>query len=314
MDILLPLSIQQYMKKLIILLLTLTFGPQLFSQSFYSRKIDRQWVASIGTGTAKYFGDLANPGELFKGARWNIEGGLEYRIDSRFSARASLTAFQFSGGDEFADDEGRKKRNLSFTTTAFELAGTGIIQLFEDGARYYQRKPFNVFLLAGVGLTWYVPKGLSTDIYHDGSPNPSAGKMVTLRNLETEQVKYSPFTIAIPIGGGVKMMTSPFLNITVSGAYRFTFTDYLDDVSTVYPGIGNIDEPLSAAMSDKRFEYDGSVAAAGAIRGNPDNKDGYFIISIRADYFLPPLSLGGNKRKSSIRRKSKYKNGKAKRR
>lgn len=302
------------MKKIILLFLTLAFSFQLFSQSFYSRKVDRKLVASFGTGTAKYFGDLANPGELFKGARWNIEGGLEYRIDSRFSARTSLTAFQFSGGDEFADTEGRKVRNLSFTTTAFELAGTGIVQLFADGARYYQRKPINVFLLAGVGITWYVPKGLSTNTYHDGSPNPSAGKMVTLRNLETEQVKYSPFTIAIPIGGGVKMMTTPFLNLTVSGAYRFTFTDYLDDISTVYPGIENFNDPLAAAMSNKRFEVDGSVYDEGVQRGNPDNKDGYFIISFRADYFLPPMSLGGNKRKSSNRRKSKYKNGKAKRR
>ena len=302
------------MKNLILLLITITFSTQLFSQSFYSRKVDRKLVASIGTGTAKYFGDMANPGELFKGAKWNIEGGLEYRIDSRFSARASLTAFQFKGGDEFADDEGRKVRNLSFTTTAFELAGTGTVQLFADGARYYQRKPINVFLLAGVGVTWYVPKGISTNTYHDGSPNPSAGKMVTLRNLKTEQVKYSPFTVAIPIGGGVKMMTTPFLNITVSGAYRFTFTDYLDDMSTVYPGIEAFEDPLAAAMSDKRFELDGVVQKTGAIRGNPDKNDGYFIISFRADYFLPPLSLGGNKRKSPSRRKSKYKNGKAKRR
>ncbi len=304
------------MKKILVLLIIIAFSSHLIAQSFYSRKVDRKIVASFGTGTAKYFGDMANPGELFKGAKWNIEGGLEYRLNSRFSTRVSVTAFQFSGADEFADTEGRKVRNLSFTTTAFELAGTGIVQLFADGARYYQRKPINVFLLAGVGITWYVPKGLSTKTFHDGTPNPSAGKMVTLRSLETEGVKYSPFTVVIPIGGGVKMMTTPFLNITVSGAYRFTFTDYLDDVSTVYPGLSTFgDNKLAAAMSDKRFEIEnGFEAQPGATRGNSDLNDGYFIISFRADYFLPPLSLGGNKRKSPSRRNSKYKNGKAKRR
>lgn len=286
------------MKKLILLFLFIVFSLQLFAQSFYNKRIERQWVGSFGTGIAKYYGDMANPGEVFKDAKWNIEFGLERRIDGRFSARGGLTIFQLKGGDEFADTHGRQVRNLSFTTTAFELAGTGIVQLFEDGARYYQRKPINVFLLAGVAATWYIPKGLSTNTYHDGSPNPSAGKMVALRKLQTEQKQYSPVTLAIPLGGGVKLMATPYLNITVSGAYRFTLTDYLDDVSTVYPGIAAFgDDDLAAAMSDKRFELDGVVAEPGHKRGNPDNNDGYFILSIRADYFLPP-TLFRNKRRS----------------
>ena len=302
------------MKKPILLLLFMAFSAQLFAQSFYNRRVERQWVGSFGTGVAKYFGDMANPGEVFKDARWNIELGLERRIDGRFSTRASLTAFQLKGGDEFADDEGRKKRNLSFTSTNFELAATGIVQLFEDGARYYQRKPFNAFLSAGIGALWYVPKGLSTNTYHDGSPNPSAGKMVPLRKLETEQVKYSPITVVIPVGLGVKIMATPFLNLTASGAYRFTFTDYLDDMSTVYPGIDAFDDPLAAAMSDKQFELDGGVKAAGAVRGNPDKNDGYFILSFRVDYFLPPTLFGSKSGGSKRPKNSKYKNGKSRRR
>ncbi len=302
------------MKQLILLLLLSTFSFQLFSQSFYNRRIERQWVGSFGTGTAKYFGDLANPGKLFEGTRWNIEAGVERRIDGRFSVRAGLTIFQLSGGDQFADTNGRKARNLSFTTTAFELAATGTVQLFEDGARYYQRKPINIFLLAGIGATYYIPKGLSTNKYHDGSSNPSAGKMVALRKLQTEQVKYSPVTMIIPVGGGAKIMATPFLNITVSAAYRFTFTDYLDDVSTVYPGIASFDDPLAAAMSDKRFEIeDGFVAQPGAKRGNPDNSDGYFILSIRADYFLPPNIFGAKSRGTKSGKRSKYKNGRKRR-
>ena len=299
------------MRKLALLLLLSVFSYQLFAQSFYNRRVERQWVASFGTGVAKYFGDMANPGEIFKDPKWNVELGLEKRIDGRFSARAGLTVFQLKGGDIFADDEGRKKRNLSFTTTAMEFSATGLVQLFEDGARYYQRRPFNAFLSAGIGGLWYVPKGLSTDTYHDGSPNPSAGKMVTLRNLETEQVKYSPFTVVIPVGVGIKMMATPFLNITASGAYRFTFTDYIDDMSTLYPGIDAFSDPLAAAMSDKQFELDGNVHPAGAVRGNPDRNDGYFMFSFRADYFLPPTLFGSNNRGGQ--KKPKYKNGKRRR-
>lgn len=304
-----------YMRKLTVLLLFVTFSTELFSQAFYKRRMERQWVASFGTGVAKYYGDLANPNEVFKDAKWNIELGLERRINGRFSARGSMTIFQIKGGDEFADSQGRVIRNLSFTSTALEVGATGLVQLFEDGARYYQRKPINVFLFAGLAATWYVPKGMSTNTYHDGSPNPSAGKMVPLRKLQTEQVNYSPITLAIPFGAGVKFMAKPYLNISVSGGYRYTFTDYLDDISNVYPGIDVFDDPLAAAMSDKRFEIDGGVAEPGAIRGNPDNRDGYFIFTIRADYFLPPnISRPKSRGGRTTFKKSKYKKGKKRRR
>ncbi len=300
------------MKNLLIIVFLFAFNIQIDAQSFYNRKVERQWIGSFGTGTAKYFGDLANPGKLFEGTKWNIEGGIERRIDGRFSTRASLTIFQLKGGDQFADTDGRKARNLSFTTSAFELAITGTVQLFEDGTRYYQRKPFNLFLSAGIGTTWYVPRGLSTNTYHDGSTNPSAGKMVSLRQLQTEGKNYSPVTMVIPIGGGARIMATPFLNITFSAAYRFSFTDYLDDVSTVYPGIDSFEDPLAAAMSDKRFELDGAVADPGHKRGNPTNKDGYFVISVRADYFLPPNIFGAKSRGKAPKR-SQYKNGRKRR-
>lgn len=296
------------MKQLILFILLVSLSKQVFSQSFYNRRIERQWVGSVGTGVAKYYGDMANSGEIFKNSKWNLEVGLERRIDGRFSARVGLTAFQLKGGDQYADDEGRKNRNLSFTTTAFELSASGIVQLFKDGARYYQRKPINAFLSIGLGALYYIPKGLSTIEYHDGSPNPSAGKMIPLRSLQTEQVKYSPVTIVVPLGLGVKIMATPFLNITASGTYRFAFTDYLDDMSTVYPGIDAFEDPLAAAMSDKQFELNGIVKPAGAIRGNPDKNDGYFMFSFRVDYFLPPNIFGAKSRGKSPKR-AQYKNG-----
>ncbi len=300
------------MKNLLVIILLITFSYQLNAQSFYNRRVERQWIGSFGTGVAKYFGDMANPGEIFKNPKWNLEIGLERRFDGRYSARVGLTAFQLKGGDQYADDEGRKSRNLSFTTTAFELSASGVVQLFEDGARYYQRKPINAFLSVGLGALYYIPKGLSTNKYHDGSSNPSAGKMVPLRDLQTEQIKYSPVTVVIPLGLGVKIMATPFLNITASGTYRFTFTDYLDDMSTVYPGIDAFDDPLAAAMSDKQFELNGVVKPAGAIRGNPDKNDGYFMFSFRADYFLPPNIFGAKSRGNSPKR-PQYKNGRKRR-
>ena len=85
------------MKKLAIAVFFLFFVMELSAQSFYNRRIDRRWIVSAGTGTAKYFGDLANSGEIFQSTRYNLEAGLEYRFTSRISARSALTYFRIHG-------------------------------------------------------------------------------------------------------------------------------------------------------------------------------------------------------------------------
>ena len=280
------------MKKLVLLLVLTVVAENVMAQSFYNRRIDRKWIVSGGTGTAKYFGELNNPGELFQGTRWNIEGGLERRITDRISARASLTLFQLSGSDAKAASEDRAPRNLNFTSWNTELAVTGTVQLFSERGRYYQRPVFNPFLFAGIGAVFYNPR---TDIPaedHNGNPLADAGKMTSLRQHQTELVSYSPVALAIPFGLGVKMMITPALNFTATGGYRFTTTDYLDDVSTQHYDDSKFSSPLAAALADRGPEVGAPIKAEGKVRGNPERNDGYFILSLRIDYYLPANIFG----------------------
>jgi len=68
-----------------------------------------------------------------------------------------------------------------------------------------------------------------------------------------------------------------------------TFTDYLDDVSTVYPGINSFSDPVAAALSDRGHELDLSPKAQGKIRGNPEKNDGYFIVNVKVEYYLQSI-------------------------
>jgi hypothetical protein len=291
------------MKKLCLIVLVGIFSQQVVAQSFYNRRIDRPWIASFGTGSAKYFGDLANPGELFQGTRINIEGGLEYRFDPRYSVRASLTYFQLKGDDKDADSEGRGTRNLNFTGNNFELSAVGVVMLFEEVGRYYQRPSFNANLFLGVAALYFQPRTDIPATDYNGNSFPDAGKMTPLRQYQTELVKYSPVTLAIPMGLGIKMMMTPFLNIAVSGGYRFTLTDYLDDISTEHPGPAAFSDPYAQALSDRRPEIGLQPRPTGSIRGNPDKKDGYFMLSIRAEYYLPPHIFGNISKSSSLQRR-----------
>ncbi len=286
------------MKKVLLIVVLALLADGLWAQSFYNRRIDRRWIVSGGTGTAKYFGEITNDGDLFHGTMYNIEAGLTRRFTERLSARAILTFFQFQASDAKVGAEGRATRNLSFKSINFEASVVGEIQLFPEIGRYYQRPLVNPYLFVGVGALYYVPKAEAPAVGHDGNPLPEAGKMVNLRKLQTERVNYSPVTLAIPFGLGVKMMIAPAFNISLNGGFRYTLSDYLDDISTVYPGEAAFGgDQLALAMSDRTVELGLNPRPAGAIRGNPSKKDSYFLLSIRVEYYLPPNIFGSSGRR-----------------
>ena len=293
------------MKKLVLLLVLVVLAENLLAQSFYNRRIDRKWIASAGTGTAKYFGELTNDGDLFQNTQWNFEVGLERRFQERISARVNMTLFQLKGSDAEAGSESRAPRNLSFTSWNVELSVVGVIQLFPEMGRYYQRPAINPYLFLGIGATYLNPRAETPAEDHNGNAFADAGKMTSLRQHQTELVKYSPVTLAIPFGVGVKMMIAPPINISVNGGYRYTGSDYLDDVSTQHYDDSKFATPLAAALADRGPEVGVALRQEGSIRGSDKHNDGYFIFSMRIDYYLPPQMFGGgNKSKYSKRRKA----------
>ena len=281
------------MKKLFLLVVLALFAETLLAQSFYNRRIDRKWVASAGSGVASYFGELKNDGDVLHGTLYNIEVGLERRIDERISVRGNLTFFQTRGSDALTDHPDRVERNLKFTSWNMEFAVIGVIQLFPEVGRYYQRPLINPYFFLGLGANFFVPRASLPETLHDGTPVQDTGKKERLRPFRTELVDYSPVTAVIPFGLGVKMVIKPALNISVNGGYRYTFSDYMDDVSGFHVDDASFSDPLAAAMSDRGPEVGADLRAAGSIRGNPDANDGYFILSIRIDYYLPPGVFGG---------------------
>ncbi len=48
---------------------------------------------------------------------------------------------------------------------------------------------------------------------------------------------YGTMAVCIPVGMGVKYAVTDKVNMSFEIAYRFTTTDYIDDVSTTYVGI-----------------------------------------------------------------------------
>jgi len=284
------------MKVLRILLVLIIFLPELLdAQSFYAIRRERSLIATAGVGTSTYFGELSNPKD-YVDARPSITGGLQYFFTNRISARAELTYFQLSGDDAKADDNGRVTRNLSFVSNNLEFNAVGIIQLGPHGKRFYQRPKINFYGFAGIGLLYFNPKA------------DYQGEKVALQPLQTEGVKYSRITPVVPYGLGAKLMLSPFLNVSLEAGYRKVFTDYLDDVSTVYLDPLSFTDPVAGALADRRPEIGLPQRTAGEQRGNPDKKDGYMLLNVKLEYYLPGDIFGNsNKRLYKSKRKAYYK-------
>lgn len=263
------------MKKLYpltILLVVVTIVAE--AQSFYALRRSRSLIMSVGTGTATYFGELKGKGGVID-PKANLNVGLQYFIHPSLALRGEAGWFQLEGSDANGKHGAHASRNLSFVSNNFELSFTGAYHLYPMAYRYYQRMPFNAYVYAGLGLLHFNPRA------------EYQGTMYALAPLRTEDVAYSRATFVIPMGAGIKVKAGPFFNLVLEGGYRKTFTDYLDDVSTVHPDKSSWTDPVRIALSDRRPEIDGKPFAPGAIRGNPDTMDGYFLMNLKIEYYVP---------------------------
>jgi hypothetical protein len=90
--------------------------------------------------------------------------------------------------------------------------------------------------------------------------------------------------------------------LSLEANYKKTFTDYLDDVSTVYPSdIASWTDPirqqLSLRQNGRTYE-----SAADSKRGEPKKKDGYVLLGFKVDYTLKVT----NQRYNITKNKSRF--------
>lgn len=292
------------MRKCITVLLLIPLSFVVKSQSFYAIRHERSLIAIGGIGTSSYFGELKNPGNYLD-AKPTLSAGLQMYFTNRISVRSELTYFSLKGDDAKADDRSRVRRNLSFTSGNFELNFVGMFNLFPLGKRFYQRPNVNFYGFAGIGLMYMNPKA------------EYQGKKYALQPLKTEDVAYSRLQPVIPYGLGIRVKAGPFFNVALEGGWRTTFTDYMDDVSGAVPDKSSWDQGSTRyILSDRRRE--GSIERgedplldpypAGTIRGNPDKKDNYFLLTLKVEYYLPNnfLFKNPNRKLYNAKRKAYY--------
>lgn len=262
------------------------------AQSFYTFRKNRNVIATVGLNTSTYYGDLKDDSDLID-AKPSLSLGLMTNITPSFYLRGEFSWITLSGRDAESAEDGKTRRNLSFTSGNYELAFTGVVNLFPHRGRFYQRPSFNAYVFGGVGAMYFNPKGELN------------GQKYALAPLQTEGVKYSRIALVLPYGGGVKKKISPFINLALEAGWRKTFTDYIDDVSTVYVDNASFTDPIARQLADRRPEIGLPVQAAGKKRGEPSNKDAYMLLTLKVEYYLP-YQLGSQRKIYNRKRRATY--------
>jgi len=263
--------------------------------SFAQNSIVQEGEFGVGLGAAHYFGDLNTRAKL---NRPKLAAGIFFRknFGNYIAMRVSGNYAQLGYSDVYnTHNEYMHRRNLSFNTNIWELALQGDFNFY----RFMPGDPDFRF-------TPYVTFGISAFNY-----DPYAylnGQKYFLRALGTEgqaidslhRKPYSSMAVAFPFGVGVKYSINDRINIGFEIVYRFTNTDYLDDVSTTYvdPSLfpPNPDGSLNTAylLSDRSYETGERIGIKGRERGNSQNKDNFvtamFYISFNLQSYKCPTA------------------------
>ncbi|GAB3975253.1 hypothetical protein GCM10028806_32490 [Spirosoma terrae] len=224
---------------------------------------------SFGVGSSHYYGDLAGYRQFIRATyimpRWNLGLGYTRQFTPHFAARAMFTWARIAGDDYTFNKNNIEKnlvqyaRNLHFRNDLKEFAVSGIYNFVADGRNSNVRAKLTPYLFGGVALLAHSPEA-RTPVAEEAAPY-EAQKWVKLQPLHTEgqgqpgyDKPYSLVTVAIPVGIGLRYRLNENFNLGFELGYRYTFTDYLDDVGGPYAD-PSVLQGLATKMADRRTQH-----------------------------------------------------------
>lgn len=193
---------------------------------------------TVGGGAAFYSGDLTSSlSENFPGGSFSL--GVLYLVRPHWVLGAEASYFQLGAKDQLPE------RGLAFRGR--NASGVGFLryELLRDESEFASPKRgaalVKPYLKAGFGFMLFNPQA------YRGTERATDRTVF----LEPERYDYPAPTFVAPVGLGVVLRLSPKLNATIEGAYYFTTTDHLDDISQ---------------------------------RANPNQNDGYSVAELKLEY------------------------------
>ncbi|MEY4573149.1 MAG: hypothetical protein RLZ10_2433 [Bacteroidota bacterium] len=305
----------------LILLFVLSVQIHLFAQhtNFNSQ---RNWSLNkkelqFGLGATQFNGDLGGSYSIgqdysTKDIDWPSTGfagwlGYRQRFHPYFATTTSLCLFNLKGDDKYSEEATRNARNLHFRSFNIEIQQRLEFIFFArelfgsrynlPGAKSKKNRNEQYYLFGGLGLCYFNPQAQFKD-----------GSWMNLRPLKTEgqSQAYSPLTLTIPFGFGFRVGVGRSYRIGIEIAYVKTFSDYMDDVSTVYADPNSFPSDAAAYFSNPAIGD--PMFAPGNQRGDSKHKDAYYHLNLIVTKNLTFRDYGRQRsRNGSVKPRGRYK-------
>jgi len=241
----------------------------------------------IKLGATNYLGDIGGQEKTRRDfimdmklsqTRWVVGGYARYKFTPSIAGNLSVNYGKIQGDDALSSNKGRNTRNLRFKNNILEISAKAEYYIFEAndiGGKGRYLLDLKTFAHLGITGFNHNPKGS-----FDGS------SWTPLQPLQTEGVNYSKWQIGVPAGVGLFFTYKNKHRIGWDITWTITFTDYLDDISTVFyqgPLDGNIGNQSGLTNADEQLLTNFDV---GQKRGDPMHKDNYMFTTFSYGYLI----------------------------
>ena len=236
-------------------------------------------------GVSYYMGDL-NPMIPFAQSQLQYGGLVRFNYNNRWTFRFDYSRATVTASDEII--KWRPERGLNFTSKINDFSLTAEFNFLE----YYTGNPkknVSPYIFGGISVFQYTAFANVGDELIDLSDYATEGpEDPNAKWYDKMFGKTSPIGVSIPFGMGVKFSLSRHMAATMEWRMQKTFTDYLDDVATVYPeqhAVYTFEDGTTYDLTDPT----GNFNIAGQQRGNSAFNDwfGMARVSLTWKFNLP---------------------------
>jgi len=231
----------------------------------------------VSGGAMYYIGDL-NPTQHLNPQLMEMGFGIFHRgnFNGRFGVKTQFAFGKVKGADNLnTSDLILQQRNLSFSSDIYEI--TSVVEFnFLDFSNFNKKEFFSPYIYGGLGIFLMNPQTEYLNNLYD----------LNAYSTEGQASSYNNFQVSFPFGIGLKLKPLERLSLHFDWGMRKTYTDYLDDVSTLYPDPNNVSS-LTATLSNRATNQLSALNNNWQTqRGDSKTNDWYSFINIGVAFRL----------------------------
>jgi len=242
-------------------------------------------------GATNYQGDLT-PGTArisFGNPHPAFGVHLGYELNDIITLRGKITVSSMSGYDNQARATWRLERNLHFRSPLQE-AGVNIEIYGLNVFQFMSNLAFHPYVVTGFNIFRFNPKAEYNGTFIPLQPLGTEGQGTP---QYPDRRKYNLIEFSVPMGFGMRYTINNYVSVSADLTQRWTFTDYLDDVSKTYvpqdlllSHSGQTAANLAYRGGELGFDRDLTQESQ---RGNSKENDWYVISNVTFIFKFAPI-------------------------